>query len=171
VNVGAPHARPAPFGFGRERRVRRRSEFLRIQSRGERVSTPHFVMLVAARPPAKDCPAPREARPRLGVVVTKKVGNAVVRARVKRLCRECFRLWPDLLPPGIDLVVIARQGAGELVLADVRAEWRRARPRLLERCASVLRAGPSAAAPAAAGAEKAGASAPAASSSAAKNPR
>jgi ribonuclease P protein component len=170
VDVGAPRARPAPFGFGRALRVRRRSEFLRIQSEGERVSTPHFVLLVAARAPSRDGPEPREARPRLGVVVTKKVGNAVVRARVKRLCRECFRLWPDLLPPGIDLVVIARNGAGELVLADVQSEWRRARPRLLERCASVLGPRVPERDPER-GTEKAGASGRAASSSAAKNPR
>ena len=45
------------------------------------------------------------------------------RNRVKRVCRECFRTWPDLVPSGVDLVVIARQGAPELDLAQVRAEW------------------------------------------------
>jgi ribonuclease P protein component len=78
------------------------------------------------------------AGPRLGVVVTKKVGNAVARNRIKRVCRECFRLWPDLVPSGIDLVVIARDGADVLGLAEVHREWERARPRLLERCAKVL---------------------------------
>lgn len=95
---------------------------------------------MARREEAKDCPDPIHAVSRIGIVVTKKVGNAIVRNRVKRLCRECFRLWPDFVPPGIDLVVIAREGAGELRLADVRDEWSRARPSLLKRCASVLRA-------------------------------
>jgi ribonuclease P protein component len=126
------------FGFGRDRRIRRRSDFLRIQSEGERASTPHFVLLVTARQLSADCPEPSKAPSRLGVVVTKKVGNAVIRARIKRLCRECFRLWPDLVPDGVDLVVIARQGAGELGLADVRGEWSRARPGLLKRCSAVL---------------------------------
>ena len=78
------------------------------------------------------------ATSRLGIVVTKKIGNAVARNRVKRLCRECFRTWPDLVPDGIDLVVIARAGAPELVLDTVREEWSRARPALLKRCAAVL---------------------------------
>jgi ribonuclease P protein component len=48
--------------------------------------------------------------PRLGLSVSRKVGNAVVRARWKRLLREAFRLTRATLPPGIDLIVIPRQG-------------------------------------------------------------
>lgn len=77
---------------------------------------------------------------RLGIVVTKKIGNAVARNRVKRVCRECFRLWPDFVPEGIDLVVIAKEGAPELGLAAVRAEWERARKKVLERCHSLRQA-------------------------------
>lgn len=119
-----------------------------MQSIGQRASTAHFVLLVAARdvaaagaPRALDAPrAPGQASgcARLGIVVTKKVGNAVQRNRIKRVCRECFRGWPDLVPDGIDLVVIARSGAYELGLAAVRGEWERARPSLLKRCAAVL---------------------------------
>ena len=96
----------------------------------------HFVLLVAAREIAGSCA-------RLGLVVTKKIGNSPQRNRIKRVCRECFRAWPDLVPAGLDLVVIARSGAAELGLADVRAEWERARPSLLKRCASVLSPSPS----------------------------
>jgi ribonuclease P protein component len=123
------------FAFGPERRIKRRADFLRVQSVGQRASTSHFVLLVAAREAAHET---RAACARLGIVVTKKIGNAVQRNRIKRLCRESFRLWPDLVPDGIDLVVIARSGAAELDLATVRAEWERARPALLKRCASVL---------------------------------
>jgi ribonuclease P protein component len=138
--VSAPNDQ-GDFQFGKERRLRRRVDFLRVQANGVRTSTTHFVLLVAGRPADKDCPDPANAKARLGVVVTKKVGNAIVRNRVKRLCRECFRLWPDFAPPGIDLVVIAREGAGELGLATVRDEWLRARPSLLKRCAGVLAGG------------------------------
>ena len=120
------------FGYGPERRLRRRSDFLRVQAKGLRASTAHFVLLVAARPLESPGPA------RLGVVATKKIGHAVARNRVKRLCREAFRLTPGLVPDGVDLVVIAKPGAPELGLAEVRAEWERARPVLLRRSAAAL---------------------------------
>lgn len=126
-----PEAARVRFKHGPERRVRRRAEFLRIQAVGERASTRHFVLLVARREVAPGAPLPPS---RLGVVVTKKVGNAVQRSRVKRLCREAFRTWPDLVPDGIDLVVIARTGAHELDLAKVQAEWKGAHRALRERC-------------------------------------
>jgi ribonuclease P protein component len=118
----------ATAAFGRDRRIRKRADFLRVQSQGQRASTAHFTLLVAGGGPGPS---------RLGIVVTKKVGNAVARNRVKRVCRECFRLWPDFVPEGIDLVVIAKEGAPELGLAAVRGEWERARKKVLERCRAV----------------------------------
>lgn len=94
-------------------------------------------MLVAARESGQPG-TERAACARVGFVVTRKIGNAAQRNRIKRVCRECFRMWPDLVPDGIDLVIIARARADELGLADVRAEWERARPGLLKRCAAVL---------------------------------
>jgi ribonuclease P protein component len=128
------------FSFGKERRIRRRKDFLRVQAVGQRTSTAHFVMLVAAREATDSAGSRPElgACARVGFVVTRKIGNAVQRNRIKRVCRECFRMWPDLVPDGIDLVIIARSRADELGLADVRAEWERARPGLLKRCAAVL---------------------------------
>jgi len=48
---------------------------------------------------------------RLGLSVSRKVGNAVVRNRWKRLIRESFRITRRRLPEGVDLVIIPRQGA------------------------------------------------------------
>jgi ribonuclease P protein component len=48
---------------------------------------------------------------RLGLVVSRKCGNAVVRARWKRCLREAFRLSQHELPAGLDLVVLPRGGA------------------------------------------------------------
>src|SRR5262245_11459574 len=105
--------------FSRDRRIRRRADFVRVQSEGARVTTEHFVLLVAAGP---DPSAPS----RLGLVVTRRIGGAVARNRIKRVCRETFRMWPDLLPPGIDLVVIARAPSQDIGLELVRNEWGRA---------------------------------------------
>lgn len=96
--------------------------------------TRHFVLLVAAR---------QESGPsRLGIVAARTVGNAVARNRVKRLCRESFRLAPELLPAGVDLVVIAKPGAADLGLRDVQAEWSGAAPRLAAECKKVLQPRP-----------------------------
>jgi ribonuclease P protein component len=104
------------FGFGKERRLRKHAEFVRAKRLGGRVGTAHFTLLVA--PQKGDA-----LEPRLGIVAARAIGGAVQRNRVKRLCRECFRTWPGLLPPGVDLIVIARPGAPELGLTDVRSEW------------------------------------------------
>jgi ribonuclease P protein component len=131
------------FTFGRDRRIRRRSDFVHVQTHGERATSRHFVLLVAVREAGPDVTGPPANAPsRLGIVATRKVGDATMRNRIKRVCRECFRLWPGFVPDGIDLVVIARDGADELPLDRVRDEWTRARPALLKRCESVLRRGP-----------------------------
>ena len=49
---------------------------------------------------------------RIGISVSKKVGNSVVRHRVTRLVRECFRLNQKYLTSGLDIVVVARVAAG-----------------------------------------------------------
>ena len=125
----------AGFRLGRDRRIRRRADFVRVQKSGRAVRTRHFVLLVAAR----DTPGPS----RLGVVAAKSTGVAVVRNRIKRLCRESFRLAPELLPAGVDLVVIAKPGAGNLGLRDVQAEWSGAAARLRTECEKVLQPGSS----------------------------
>ncbi|MFO0676639.1 MAG: ribonuclease P protein component [Polyangiaceae bacterium] len=114
--------------FGKDRRLRKRPEFLRVQGSARRVVTAHFVLLATLT----EDPARGASPARLGVVTSKKIGGAVQRNRVKRLCRECFRLWPDFLPPGTELVVIAKEGSPELVLSDVRREWESVRSRLVK---------------------------------------
>lgn len=129
-----------PLRYGRDRRIRKRRDFLRVQAEGKRATSQHFVLLVAARRPDRDCPRPRAASSRLGIVVTRKIGNAVQRNRIKRVCREVFRQWPSFVPEGVDLVVIARGAAHELGMRDVKREWERARPSLLRHAALVLEA-------------------------------
>ena len=60
-----------------------------------------------------------DARRRLGVTVSKRVGNAVTRNRIKRCIREWFRQRRTALPAGSDTVVIARRSAGALANAEI----------------------------------------------------
>ena len=128
MNAGGAVAR---LGHPKSRRLRVRREFLAAQASGMRVHTPHFLLVVAPGPQP-------DAAARLGITVTRKVGDAVHRNRVKRVVREVFRLDPALLPRGIDLLVIAKNGAPTLGLAEVRAEWARARSQLQRRAQEVL---------------------------------
>jgi ribonuclease P protein component len=93
--------------FSKRRRLRAQSEFRRVQGRGIRFSRGGILLLVDRSP------AGGEAEPRLGMVVSRKVGNAVKRNAVKRWLREWFRQSDADLPRGLDLVVIAKRGAVE----------------------------------------------------------
>ena len=59
---------------------------------------------------------------RLGVTVSRRVGGAVVRNRVKRRIREWFRARCEQPGPGLDLVVIARPSASRLEAREVAEE-------------------------------------------------
>jgi ribonuclease P protein component len=109
-----------PIGaFDRRQRIRKRAEFQQIQAEGQRVGTRHFVLLLYAR----DEPA---GVARVGTTVSRKVGNAVVRNRAKRLIREAFRATRELWPADVDVVVIARRSLSGAGLAEVVAEWKAA---------------------------------------------
>ena len=79
------------------------------------MADPAFVVLVCSREERDD-----GARPRLGLTVSRKVGGAVVRNRVKRRVREWFRGSRGCLRGGIDLVVIGRSGAAGLSSRDTK---------------------------------------------------
>lgn len=63
---------------------------------------------------------------RLGVTVSSRVGNAVVRNRLKRFVREIFRQHRSSLPRPVDVVVIAKTGAHQLSYAQASTELERA---------------------------------------------
>ena len=100
----------------RAARVRKRPEFLAIQARGRRITTAHFVFALMMSPS-------HGGSARLGITASRKIGNAVVRNRAKRLIREAFRATSELWPPGIDVVVLVRRSLEQTKLAAVVEEW------------------------------------------------
>ena len=58
---------------------------------------------------------------RLGISVSKKVGNSVIRHRVKRLVRENYRLHEKMFNSGLDIVVIARKGSDACDYAGIES--------------------------------------------------
>ena len=117
----APRARPQEAQ--RLATLRKRSDFLAANA-GRRAATPGFVLLVRDR-------ADGDATKRVGFTVTKKIGGAVVRNRMKRRLRALAR---EILPaagfPGSDHVLIGRAGGIERDFALMRSELVRAAERL-----------------------------------------
>ncbi len=60
-------------------------------------------------------------RNRLGISVSKKVGNSVVRHRITRLIRESYRLNEELFVGGLDMIVVARPGAKERSFFEIES--------------------------------------------------
>ena len=60
---------------------------------------------------------------RIGISVSKKVGNSVVRHHVTRLLRESFRLNRDRLKKGLDIVVVARAAAKEAEFKNIEGAY------------------------------------------------
>ena len=115
-------ARPGQRSLpSRLNRVRKRAEFLVIQSEGARVNGDCLVFIVQPR---------SEGPVRLGITASRKIGGAVQRNRARRLIREAFRAVFAELQLALDIVVIVRRPLGERKLIDILAEWQRALPRI-----------------------------------------
>ena len=90
-------------GYPKGARVRRRAEFTVCYEHGRRLDSAHFLLFLLPR---------ADGHGRTGMAVSRKVGNAVMRNRVKRLLREFFRLHAEELPRA-DVVAVAKRHAGQ----------------------------------------------------------
>jgi ribonuclease P protein component len=104
--------RPSGGRSPKRRRLSRSAEFERVYRQGRSKSN-RFLVLYAF-PRASDETETESAGPRLGLSVSRRVGGAVDRTRVKRVLREAFWSEAERLPEGSDYVVVARPDSREL---------------------------------------------------------
>jgi ribonuclease P protein component len=105
-------ARLKRHGLGRGSRLKQSRDFARIKREGQRAVCGCLIA---------NWPAGTQAR--IGVVVSRKVGNAVVRSRARRLLRETFRLHQHELKQPLDLVLVARPSISRHGLAEVEKDF------------------------------------------------
>jgi ribonuclease P protein component len=124
---------PREGGFGPRRpkrgRLSRSAEFERVYRQGRSVGNRFLVLYSFPRSSAGE---PSDG-PRLGVSVSRKVGGAVDRNKVKRLLREAFGTLAERLPDDQDVVVVARPEVRELAERDGLEGVRGAMAELVEK--------------------------------------
>ena len=111
------------FAFDKSVRLRKRADFLRLAANARKWTAPNFIILIGE---------PYGAYSRLGITVSRKVGNAVTRNRIKRLVREFFRNNQGKFPLS-DYNIIVRSGAGYLGYTAVCQELANALSRIGQR--------------------------------------
>jgi ribonuclease P protein component len=100
--------------FKHEVRIVRSSDYQKLYKEGRKVHSEKFVLF--GRENGK-------SHHRLGLTVSRKVGGAVVRNRIKRLFREIFRRSCGEMPSRLDIVVNAKTGCAEASYVELRGEF------------------------------------------------
>jgi ribonuclease P protein component len=94
--------------------IKKSEEFKKVYECGKSYANKYLVMYLRKNDTDRN---------RLGISVSKKVGNSVVRHRITRLLRESFRLNDEKFHSGWDIVVIARAGAKGKNYSDIESAY------------------------------------------------
>ena len=112
------------FALEKQQRIKREAEFKKIMKKGKSYADKYLVMYVLEKSSeinpltcsSKEIAQEGESRlPRMGLSVGRRIGKAVIRNRIKRWMREVFRLHQSRLKDRMEIILIARSSAKELV--------------------------------------------------------
>ena len=91
--------------------LKKNRDFQNVYRNGTSYANRYFVMYILENHLGKN---------RIGISVSKKVGNSVIRHHITRLVRESYRLQEELFHSGLDIVVVARVRAKEVTFHQTR---------------------------------------------------
>lgn len=94
--------------------IKKNSDFQKVYRTGKSYANKLLIMYVKEN---------GGERNRIGISVSKKVGNSVVRHHITRLIREIFRLNENMLETGLDIVVVARPAAKESDFKSIESAY------------------------------------------------
>jgi len=97
----------------KKEKIRKRAEYLSIYQQGTRTHSRHFTIISQEN---------QKGYGRIGITVSKKVGDAVRRNRIKRLLKEFFRLNKTRFITSQDIVIIGKKGIPRLGYRDIYEE-------------------------------------------------
>lgn len=100
--------------FSQRERLRRKSEFQRVYQGGKKIVSSSFILYALHEP--------EQGYRRLGITASRKIGNAVIRNRCKRLIRELFRQNKERFPEHADIVVVVTRAMVGKRYADLLEE-------------------------------------------------
>lgn len=124
MSEGRDRSRPAE-SLLRAERLCRRQDFSRCYRKGRRGSGTHLTLFFVDN---------RLEGPRMGMTVSRKVGGAVARARLKRRFREIYRRWSQRKNlPSLDMVIHARPSSSRASFAELERDLTQRLTLLLER--------------------------------------
>ena len=92
--------------------LKKNRDFQNVYRKGKSYANKYLVMYVLKNETEEN---------RIGISVSKKVGNSVIRHHLTRLIRESYRLHEDVFDSGLDIVIIARNSAREIGFHEVES--------------------------------------------------